>query len=89
MAANKAPTVKLTREQLYAMAAASTFGRGTEMVINMESYNPDNGSIIAAVLCRDAAPPQRKKDAHANGWIYYHINNKGWVKPLTEKELAE
>lgn len=81
-----AKTINLTRSQLYSMAAASSFGAGTEMVVSFDSYT-DDGSIIGAVLARDNASETHKKYAHENGWIYYHVNRDGVIKPLKEDEL--
>lgn len=79
--------IRATREQLYSMAACSTFGTAKVLIIDHKSYDPDTGNIRAAVEMRDTSPEQRKKDAHENGYAYYQFNKSGHIKTLKEDEL--
>jgi len=69
------------------MAAISSFGEGTELIIDHKSYDPNGGTIRFAVSVRDNSPEQRLKDRHDNGYAYYDVNSEGHVKPLKEDEL--
>ncbi len=85
----KTKIIKVNRDELYAMAAISSFGEKTVIVINFDSWDPDRGTLVFAMDIRDNAPEQRLKDRHENGWAYYEIGPSGNPKPLTEDELAE
>lgn len=85
----KSKVLKANRDMLYAMAAISSFGEKTQIVINFDSWDPDTGSFVFAMDIRDNAPEQRLMDQHENGWAYYEVGPSGHPKPLTEDELAE
>jgi hypothetical protein len=87
--AKQAKILKANRDMLYAMAAISSFGDKTQIVINFDSWNPKDGTFVFAMDIRDNAPEQRLKDRHENGWAYYEVGPGGHPKPLTEDELAE
>ena len=84
-----ANVIKVNRDMLYAMAAISSFGVKTQIVVNFDSWDPDSGSLVFAMDVRDNAPKQRTKDRHENGWAYFEVGPSGHPKPLTEDELAE
>lgn len=84
-----ASTIKLNRDQLYAMAALSSFGERRQAVISFDLFDQDTGVVVMAVQVRENVPEQRLKDAHDNGWAYYEIPLAGAPKPLTEEELEE
>lgn len=79
--------IRANRDQLYSMAAISSFGEETELIIDHKSYDPDGRTIRFAVPVRDSAPEQRLKDRHDNGYAYYDVNSEGHVKPLKEDEI--
>lgn len=85
----QAKVVAANRDMLYAMAAISSFGEGTYIHVNFDSYDPGSGTFIFAMDLRDNAPEQRLMDRHKNGWAYYEVGPSGHPKPLTEAELKK
>ena len=89
MAKAKPKVLQANRDMLYAMAAISSFGEKTKIIINFDSWDPDDGSFVFAMEVRENAEEQRKMDAHENGWAYYEVAlARSYPKPLTEDELA-
>lgn len=84
-----AQIIKANRDMLYAMAAISSFGEKTQIVVNFDSWDADSGTFVFAMDIRDSAPEQRTKDRHENGWAYYEVGPSGHPKPLTEEELSD
>lgn len=79
--------LRMNRDQLYSMAAKSSFGENTELVIDATSRD-DDGSVTFAVLVRETAPEsQHYNEAHANGYTYYRMDRDGNIKYVPEGEL--
>lgn len=85
----KPKVIQANRDMLYAMAAISSFGEKTTIIVNFDSWDADKGTFVFAMNLRDNVPEQRLKDRHKNGWAYYEVGPSGHPKPLTEDELAE
>jgi hypothetical protein len=79
------PTIKAKRTQLYSMAAVSTYGTHTQLIIKATNSK----DVLCAVKMRDTCPKQQLKDRHKNGYAYYLVSEDGVIKPLTEKELRK
>ena len=70
---------KLNRDQLYSLAAKSSFGEDRQLAID-----PESDPVKVAVKVRKNAPDSQRHDIHSNGWAYYTVNEKGHLSPIKE-----
>jgi len=75
-----------TRDQLYKLAAMSSFGDGTRLMIDPDSQG-DNGTVTVAIPIRGVVPDRIKKMKHENGFAYFEVSAKGHETTLSEDEV--
>jgi hypothetical protein len=82
--------LKVTKEQLYSMAAVAKAGEPRQIAIDLKVWEQDlkkPHNLRCAVAMGPSSPKQRAKDAHENGWAYYDVEPDGTIKVLKENEL--